>query len=107
MTGNSCNWPRGVTVGTLDSETSDRVLDPHEALCLQQIAANLRTTFSRQLRLESRQVRLACRPKTLAYCLLLEPQSNKKPFGLVGKALVVGFKDCRLESCQSHAFGKA
>jgi hypothetical protein len=25
----------------------------------------------------------------------------------VDKALVVGTKDCRLESCQSHAFGKA
>ena len=103
----SCNWPRGVTVSTLDSESSDRGSDPREASCLRQIVANLRSPSSRQIRLEGRQVRLACRPKTLACRLLHEPQGNKTPCGLVDKALVFETKDCRLESCQGHALGRA
>ena len=71
------------------------------------LVANLRSPSSRQIRLEGRQVRLACRPKTLACRLLHEPQSNKTPCGLVDKALVFETKDCRLESCQGHALGRA
>ena len=37
-----CNWPRGVTVSTLDSESSDRGSNPREA-SIQAIVANART----------------------------------------------------------------
>ena len=43
MTGILCNWPRGVTVSTRGSESSDREPDPHEASCRRQIAPNLRS----------------------------------------------------------------
>ena len=32
MIADACNWPRGVTVSTLDSESSDRGSNPREAL---------------------------------------------------------------------------
>jgi hypothetical protein len=52
MTGNSRSWPRVVTASTLDPEASDHGSSPRAALCLRQLAANLRSPSSRQLRLE-------------------------------------------------------
>ena len=51
------------------------------------------------IRLERRCVRLARRPNTSACRLLHEPQGNKRPCGLMDKALVFGTEDCGFESC--------
>ena len=41
----SCNWPRGVTVSTLDSESSDRGSNPREAFLCISVPANFAATI--------------------------------------------------------------
>jgi hypothetical protein len=40
--------------------------------------------------------------KKLEFLGFVDRQENKRPCGLMDKALVLGTKDCRFESCQGH-----